>query len=47
LRQNSFSDDRIGVLDDEVAGVARHHHGLRRTLASFADFDHKLMPFGF
>jgi hypothetical protein len=22
---------RIGVLDDEVAGVARHHHGLHRT----------------
>jgi hypothetical protein len=30
----------IGVLDDEVAGVARHHHGLRRALCSLAHFDH-------
>ena len=30
----------ISVLDDEVAGVARHHHGLRRALCSLADFDH-------
>ena len=31
---------RIGILDDEVAGVARHHHGLHRTLSAFADPDH-------
>jgi len=30
----------ISVLDDEVAGVARHHYGLRRALRSLADFDH-------
>jgi hypothetical protein len=30
----------ISVLYDEVAGVARHHHGLRRALCSLADFDH-------
>lgn len=31
---------RIGVLDDEVAGVARHHYGLQFTLSAAADFDH-------
>ncbi len=30
----------IGILNDEVTGVARHHHGFRRSLGSFADFDH-------
>ena len=30
----------IGVLDDEVAGVARHHYGLHRTLRTFANGDH-------
>jgi hypothetical protein len=30
----------ISVLDDEVAGVARHHHGFCRALCSLADFDH-------
>jgi len=39
----SLGDDffgRVGVLDDEVAGIARHHHGLNRTLTALADFDH-------
>ena len=31
---------RIGVLDDEVAGVAGHHYGLERTLGTAADPDH-------
>ena len=31
---------RISVLDDEVAGVARHHHGLERTLGTATDLDH-------
>ena len=31
---------RIGVLDDEVAGVAGHHHGLERTLCAATDLDH-------
>ena len=30
----------IGILDDEVAGVARHHHGLRRPHGTLADLDH-------
>ena len=25
---------------DEIAGVTRHHHGLHRTLSTFADLDH-------
>jgi hypothetical protein len=29
----------IGILDDEVAGVAGHQHGLHRTLPAFADLD--------
>ena len=39
----SLCDDllcRIGVLDDEVAGVAGHHHGLERALGTAADLDH-------
>ena len=31
---------RIGVLDDEVASIARHRHGLQFTLRAAADFDH-------
>jgi hypothetical protein len=31
---------RVGILDDEVAGVAGHHHRLHRPLPAFADFDH-------
>jgi len=30
----------ISVLDDEVAGIARHHHSLQRAVGSAADFDH-------
>lgn len=30
----------IGVLDDEVAGVAGRHHGLELALRSAADLDH-------
>jgi hypothetical protein len=30
----------IGILNDEVTGVARHHHGFRRSLGSAADLDH-------
>jgi hypothetical protein len=39
----ALSDDLlggIGVLNDEVAGVARHHHCLERTLCSAANLDH-------
>jgi len=35
---------RIGVLDDEVAGVARHHHGRDATLRTAADLDHFVDP---
>jgi len=31
---------RIGVLDDEVAGVAGHHYGLHRAPPALADLDH-------
>ncbi len=43
LAQLPLGDDffrRIGVLDDEVAGVAGHHHGLERTLCAATDLDH-------
>lgn len=30
----------IGVLNDEIAGVAGHHYGLRRSPRSLADLDH-------
>ena len=30
----------IGVLDDEVAGVAGHHHGLHGALPALPDLDH-------
>ncbi len=30
----------IGVLDDKVARVARHHHGLQRAIRPAADADH-------
>lgn len=31
---------RVGVLNDEVARVTRHHHGLERAQGTAADFDH-------
>ena len=31
---------RVGVLDDEVAGVARHHHRLHGALPALPDHDH-------
>lgn len=31
---------RVGVLDDEVTRVARHHHGLDAALGTLADLDH-------
>ena len=39
----ALGDDFLGwisVLNDEVAGVARHHHGLCRSPRAFANFDH-------
>jgi hypothetical protein len=30
----------IGILDDQITGIARHHDRWHRTLATFADFDH-------
>ena len=30
----------IGILDDEIAGVARHHHGFEREHGTAANFDH-------
>jgi len=30
----------IGILDDEVAGVARHHHRLHGSLGTAANPDH-------
>ena len=31
---------RVRVLDDQVAGVPRHHHGVHRTLGAAANPDH-------
>jgi hypothetical protein len=31
---------RVGVLDDEVAGVTGHHHGLECALCTATDLDH-------
>jgi hypothetical protein len=31
---------RIGILDDEVAGITGHHHCFDRALPPFTDLDH-------